>query len=232
MYIVYPEQSPGQLGRMPDKRTIDSLRLSVIGGDGSDRSGSSTGLSVGVGQSARVGERLESGEEETEQPFDLSDGLPTIPTRLVKKIFQGEFGDMSKFLKDNLEAEHCYAGSVGTSTQSQGGQRRAVPDLLSWILCFGTYISVVASRYPEKVRQLLAYQTLIIREARRLGGKGWLAYDTMFRQQAATSNTVDWSQLISTLYAVTYLAQQGNRTRSRTIERMSVLSGQMTTQCR
>jgi hypothetical protein len=71
---------------MPDKRTIDSLRLSVIGGDGGDRSGSNsrTGLSVaiGAGQSARVGERLESGEEETEQPFVLSNGLPTIPTRL------------------------------------------------------------------------------------------------------------------------------------------------------
>ena len=120
---------------------------------------------------------------------------------------------MSEFLKDNLEAERRYAGSVGTSIQSQRRQRREVPDLLSWVQCFGTYISVVASRYPEKVRQLLAYQMLIIREARRLGGKGWLAYDTMFRQQAATSNTVDWSQLNSTLYAVTFLAQQGNRTR-------------------
>ena len=39
----------------------------------------------------------------------------------------------------------------------------------------------------------------------------------LFRQQAATSNTVDWSQLNSTLYAVTFLAQQGNRTRPCTL---------------
>ena len=38
----------------------------------------------------------------------------------------------------------------------RAGVRREVPDLLSWVQCFGTYIGVVASRYPERVRQLLA----------------------------------------------------------------------------
>ena len=52
--------------------------------------------------------------------------------------------------------------------------------------------------------------TLIVREARRCGGKGWLAYDTMFRQQAVGNPEVEWPKLNPTLYAVTFLAQSGS----------------------
>jgi len=72
---------------------------------------------------------------------------------------------------------------------------REVPDLLSWLQCFGA----LASKYPEKTTQLLAYQTIIIREARQCGGGGWQGYDRMFRQQAALSPGLDWSQLNSSL---------------------------------
>ena len=78
--------------------------------------------------------------------------------------------------------------------------------------CFGTYVAIVTSKKPEKMRQLLAYQTLIVREARRCGGKGWLAYDSYFRQQAVGDDKADWSRLNQSLYAVTFIAQ-GERTR-------------------
>ena len=79
----------------------------------------------------------------------------------------------------------------------------------SWVSCFGVYMAVLTSKYPEMTRQLLAYQTLIVREARRCGGNGWLAYDTYFRQQVAGDPSADWSSLNTSLYAVTVLAQGG-----------------------
>ena len=72
----------------------------------------------------------------------------------------------------------------------------------------------MASVHPGRVRQLLAYQTFIIREGRRLGGNGWRLDDTMFRQQVALDPTVDWSKINSTLYAVSFVAQQGSQVRS------------------
>ena len=68
---------------------------------------------------------------------------------------------------------------------------------------------VVASKQPERVRELLAYQTLIVQEARRCGGKGWLMYDGYFRQQVVGSSAADWSHLNPSLYTVTFLAQAG-----------------------
>ena len=62
-------------------------------------------------------------------------------------------------------------------------------------------------KYPERVRQLLAYQTLIVCEARRCGAKGWLAYDSYFRQQVVGDEKADWSKLNQPLYAMTFMAQ-------------------------
>lgn len=56
-------------------------------------------------------------------------------------------------------------------------------------------------------KHLLAYQTMIIREARRCGGSGWRQYDSYFRQQVAGNPEADWATLNTSLYAVTFLAQ-------------------------
>ena len=117
--------------------------------------------------------------------------------------------DMAELLSDNLEALCRGALQDPTATDARQAKRprKEVPDLLSWVQCFGTFMAVVASQQPDKLRQLLAYQTVIVREARRCGGRGWPAYDTMFHQQAAGDDTADWSKINSSLYAVSFLAQ-------------------------
>ena len=76
------------------------------------------------------------------------------------------------------------------------------------------YASVLCDKYPDKVQQMFAYQIIMVREAHRCGGKGWLAYDMMFRQQVANNPKVDWSVINNSLYSTTFLAQQNNRSRT------------------
>ena len=169
--------------------------------------------------SARVGEtapkvQLDSaGGAKMVTPFLLGEGLPPIPAKLVAKIQKGDFVDMAELLRDNMEAERRRSKEDGASTSS--GQltqsRREVPDILSWVQCFGIYTSIVVQTRPEKTQQLLAYQTMLLREARRCGGTGWQTYDTMFRQQVANNTTADGSKLNSSLYAVNFLANQNRR---------------------
>ena len=117
--------------------------------------------------------------------------------------------------RDNLEVEWwcntMESASAGPVPMTSRPARREVPDLLSWVQCFGMFASVLVSKYLRKITQLLAYQTIIIRKARRCGGGGWQGYDRMFRQQAVSSPGVDWSQLNSSLFAVTFLALQNGR---------------------
>ena len=146
-----------------------------------------------------------------QQPFVLSEGLAPLPPKLMAKIQKLEFVDMAELLRDNLEVQRCVSSQEQSSAQAaqSRSRRREVPDLLSWVSCFRTYMAVLTDKYSEKIKQLLAYQTLIVREARRCGGDGWLAYDSYFRQQVVGDPTADWSGLNTSLYAVTFMAQGG-----------------------
>ena len=148
-------------------------------------------------------------------PFVLSEALPVVPARLVRKIGRGEFVDMSELLKDNMELERRRAACGGEPSQGHlAGRtgRREVPDVMSWLHSFSLYAAIMWERHPQKVKEMWAYQATMIAEARRCGGRGWLLYDSAFRQQAAASTSmdkVDFSRINQSLYATTFLAYGG-----------------------
>ena len=214
------------LGDMPDAGSVSRLGLRVVeegGGRGGGESLEESGGERGKDGGDKGVEKSSGGSAPTEQkgavskPFVLSEGLPPVPHKLVARILRGKFVDMAELLRDNLEAQRR-SSSIPTNNSSSGSNpahaRREVPDLLCWVQCFGIYMAVMASKHPERMRQLLAYQTLIVREARRCGGKGWLAYDSYFRQQVVGDDKADWSCLNQSLYAVTFVAQ-GERGKGR-----------------
>ena len=136
-------------------------------------------------------------------PFVLGEGIPTVPSKLVARIWKGEYIDMADLLRDNLEADRRRSGLLTPSAVLAQAKpiRREVPDILSWAQCFSVYIGVTAEKQPHRVKLLLAYQSTVLREARRCGGTGWRGYDSLFRQLAAADDTIDWSRLNPSLYA-------------------------------
>ena len=117
--------------------------------------------------------------------YVLSEGLPVVSGKIVAKIQRRDFVDMADLLKDNMEAERrrlSVAGGVVASILAGKQPRREVPDLLSWVTSFGVYASILSEKYPSLNKGLWAYQTFIVREARKSGGHGWQEYDLMFRQ--------------------------------------------------
>jgi hypothetical protein len=204
---------------MPEGDVVEGLHLSSIGdaglpgggpGDTDGRASPSTGESREIAKGTKDGSQKKS--VEAPNNFILSEGLPPVPAKLVGRILKGEFIDMAELLRDNLEAQRrgCLQQDLSAPAASSSGQsrpRREVPDLLSWVQCFGVYIAIMASKYPERIQKLLAYQALIIREARRCGAKGWLSYDSYFRQQMAGEWRGDeWGRLNPYLFSSTFLA--------------------------
>ena len=191
---------------MPPPSAIATLGLPVIeGGDVGPLSAPPPQLGQVLSQG---GSAVATG---TATAFILGEGLPAVPARLVKKILDGEFIDMAELLHDNVEVERRRADQGGPTISEPRRPRREVPDIMSWLQCFGMFASVLTSRRPERCRELWAYQTTIVREARRCGGLGWRSYDARFRQLAASAE-VDWSKVNTSIYAVTFIAQ-GNRGR-------------------
>ena len=117
---------------------------------------------------------------------------------------------MSELLKDNMEVlrRRTLENEGGSSHFDQRSRRREIPDILSWVQAFSLYAAVVASRHPHKARELWAYQAIIVGEAQRCGGRGFVAYDSLFCQQMVSFETVDFSKINQSLYATTFWAQR------------------------
>ena len=75
---------------------------------------------------------------------------------------------MVELFRDNIEVDRrrIKDGSASGSAGQLAQNRWEVPDIPSWIQCFGVYACIVAAVQPDKTQQLLAYQTMEVREAR------------------------------------------------------------------
>ena len=70
-----------------------------------------------------------------------------MPAKLVEKIQQLKFVDMADLLRDNLEVNRRSVDLE--TTQVSRNRRREIPDLLSWVSCFGSYAAVLTAKHPE-----------------------------------------------------------------------------------
>ena len=79
--------------------------------------------------------------------------------------------------------------------------KRRIKDISTWLEAFSIYCLVLVSYFPNRWKDLLQYQLLILHTYRQFTGRFWLSYDRAFRENTAAINLTDWSQLNSTLFS-------------------------------
>ena len=127
-----------------------------------------------------------------------------LPPKLVKRILNLEFVDISELIPESWKLED----EVSSCCQHTRASRRGpVTDILLWIECYSTLVSVLASRFPTKVPQLMSYQKTIVKAHRTYAGQGWVTYDIAYRRQAANTKSLDWGVIDFTLYNETFTGQ-------------------------
>ena len=85
---------------------------------------------------------------------------------------------------------------------------RDIPSLVSWLYCFNGYVAIRTK--DQLTHQMLAYSHLIIREALRHGGTGWLQHDRVFRCQLSINSWLAWNTSEPSLQAATILGQRSS----------------------
>ena len=137
----------------------------------------------------------------------LSSALPPITAKLVAKITSGQFVAMKELLADNMSLCHQLE-SFPTHQHLFSGMTkprlREIDSPLTWVSCFLAYAAVKTT--DQTTRNLLTYGRLVIREAQRHSGPGWLEYDRIFRQHAALSPSTVWHEVNPSLHASTVLS--------------------------
>ena len=76
--------------------------------------------------------------------------------------------------------------------------------ILEWVQCFSTYVAVVARKHPERIADLMGYQSLIIDASLEYKGDCWAGYDRRFRQQAVSRPSLVWSTNDLTLWSLAF----------------------------
>ena len=84
-----------------------------------------------------------------------------------------------------------------------------MPDFESWLRCFSAYAATICSKYSQKAREVWTYQATMIAEHRKCRGRGWLFYDTAFRQQITSLEATNLARINQSLYFITFLANGG-----------------------
>lgn len=82
--------------------------------------------------------------------------------------------------------------------------KKAITSIEDWVVCFNTYVSLVAMRKPERVRDLLAYSSTIVKASKDFIGSPCLDYDVQFRQQAATQPDAEWARIDASMWTVQF----------------------------
>ena len=93
--------------------------------------------------------------------------LPSISNKLLEKVRCGEYVDFSELLPDKGNDHHIHQAGEGQIFLIQAADlslaRKAIPDLATWLQCFGLYVAALAPSQPHWIPELMAYQASIVK---------------------------------------------------------------------
>jgi hypothetical protein len=159
-------------------------------------SGGASNISKGGGRT-RGPNPAESGA-----PFILSEALPVVQAKLVRKIQKGDI-NMAELLKDNMGMGRRQPG------ESSQGQRLSRREALR-VSRAGCTASVCMRRWCVRNTQTRpenwVYQAMMVTEHRKCG---WLLYDSALRQQVTSLEDANFANINQSLYSTNFLAYGG-----------------------
>ena len=128
---------------------------------------------------------------------------PPVPERIAKRIWHGEYIDMNELLPARLGAPSTTVLDALTGSE-KAKRKKTIDTIADWAVCFNSFMSVMAIKKPGRVRDLLAYSSIIVRASQDFNGHPWLEYDTAFRRQAASRPDQKWAHIDSSLWTTTF----------------------------
>ena len=120
-----------------------------------------------------------------------------VPKKLMEKIWKRDYVQLDKLLPANLGAPELTLVDLFGKNQERQDSTKKIKTIQQ---CFNAYISIIALKQHDRVRNLLTYSSLITKASADYQGSPWLTYNSHFRQMAAITKQSDWSQVNLSLW--------------------------------
>ena len=85
--------------------------------------------------------------------------------------------------------------------------RKLVSDLAAWLQCVAPYAAAVNQSQPERMAEMIAYQTIIAKASQRYRWPSWAIYDNTFRQEMAGTTGQSWARVDPSIYSLCFTGQ-------------------------
>ena len=107
------------------------------------------------------------------QTVSIGAGRPPVPAKLVQKIESGVFVEMAELLPERL-------GVLCTDDDAKQRPKKRSLSILEWLQCYAVYVAVVTNKQPERIPDLMGYQSLVIEAYTEYKNDCWIGYDRRF----------------------------------------------------
>ena len=193
-----------------------AAELSLCGMRAAKGRGHDSGLAEAAELLAKVGEAdpvtsRPGPSEAVSLMVQLGAGLPALAKRLVDKIEADEyidFGDLPPAKGKGRPLGQAFEGQVVVVQAADLVQtRKLIPDVATWVQCFGLFAAAVARKKPQRLPDMMAYMTIVTKASQKYKWPAWVIYDQNFRMEAAGDSTMSWAKVEPSLYAQCFTGQ-------------------------
>lgn len=156
----------------------------------------------------------EAGSSVPQPLVSLGSGLPAITKKLLTKILANEYVDFAELPPAKGKGRPMPQSLEGQVIVVQAADlfqaRKIIPDLATWLQCFSLYVATLATKFPERIAELMSYQTIIAKTSQKYRWPSWVVYDQNFRQEAAGNPNQSWAKVDPSIYAQCFTGQALN----------------------
>ena len=126
------------------------------------------------------------------------------PPQSHRKIWKLEYVDLNELLPSCLGAPELTMLKLFTQHDRAKEAKKKIQMFEQWVARFNTLVSVMAARYPDWVKDMLAYSSLIAKAHADYEDTQWLLYDNHFHHATAAKQLKDWSEVDSSLWTLCF----------------------------
>ena len=158
-----------------------------------------------------------SGEKFTDEPdpstsLTLGKGLPSLPKKLLERIWAEEYIDLSELLPGRvlprIRRPQEGHSSLLLQLQELERPRNVIPDFTTWAQCFAVYTAALTLKHPERLPSLMAYLSETAKNAKKFKWPSWVIYDQNYRQEMATRGETNWADIEPRMYTQIFMDQK------------------------
>ena len=129
---------------------------------------------------------------------------PPIPKKPADKIWRNEFVELHELLPSRLGIPAPTLLDVLASPSTPKTPLKQISTIEEWVMCLNTYTALIALKQPDRIKDLLAYSSIIVNASKQFEGTLWLEYDTRFRNEAAVQPGKQWATIDASTWTLCF----------------------------